>query len=258
MEEGRLTRPGDWIHANSIAYHPELDQIVISARHFSELWIIDHSTTTEEAAGHAGGNGGRGGDLLYRWGNPRLHGAGSAEDQQLFWPHAIHWIEPGLPGAGNLLIFNNGHEFEGYDRDWSSVVEIVPPVDGHGYRLGEPVAPVWTYEADIPSAFFSPGWANAQRLPNGNTLICSCAEGTIFEVTPEGRTVWKYVNAHMRAGEFRLHQGDLMTLWLKPNLEPILAWENSLYRVARYAPDYPGLQGLDLTPKGTIELYREP
>ena len=63
----------------------------------------------------------------------------------------------------------------------------------------------------------------------------------------------------MRAGEGRLRQGDLMTLWLeKRNIEPILSWENQLYRAARYAPDYPGLQGLDLTPKGTIEIYPEP
>ena len=254
VEEGRLARRrvNSWIHANSIDYHPELDQIAISARHFSELWIIDHSTTAEEAAGHAGGNGGRGGDLLYRWGNPRAHGAGTADDQQLFWPHAIHWIAPGLPGAGNILIFNNGAEFPGYVRGWSSVVEIAPPADGYGYRSGEAVTPVWTYAADIPESFFSPRRSNAQRLPNGNTLICHGTEGTIFEVTPDGRTVWKYVNPHVQDG--RLYQGDRMPVHAElPGL-----WSNNLYRAARYAPDYPGLAGLDLTPKGTIELYREP
>ncbi len=90
-------RRGGWIHANAIDWHPGLDQIVITARHFSELWIIDHSTTAEEAAGHEGGDGGRGGDLLYRWGNPRAHRAGTAAGQQLFWPHHVHWIAPGLP-----------------------------------------------------------------------------------------------------------------------------------------------------------------
>ena len=66
---------------NSVAYHPELDQIVLSVLGFSEIWIIDHGTTTAEAAGHTGGRSGKGGDLLYRWGNPRAYRAGSAVDQ---------------------------------------------------------------------------------------------------------------------------------------------------------------------------------
>ena len=191
--EGKLPRDRDWIHANSIDYHPELDQIVITARNFSELWIVDHSTTTEEASGHEGGDGGRGGGLLYRWGNPRAHRAGTAADQQLFWPHHVHWIAPGLPGAGNLLMFNNGNEFGSHERGWSSVVEIAPPADGRGYRPAEP-ARVWTYEADPPAVFYSAILSGAQRLPNGNTLIASGVEGAVFEVTPAGRTVWSYVN----------------------------------------------------------------
>ena len=91
-------RPGmDWSHANSLDYNPELDQIMLSPRNFSEVWIIDHSTTREEAAGHTGGNSGKGGDLLYRWGNPRAYRAGTASDQQLFWQHQPHWIPQGLP-----------------------------------------------------------------------------------------------------------------------------------------------------------------
>ena len=255
---GRLPRPEDWIHANSIDYHPALDRIVISARNYSELWIVDHSTTTEEAAGSSGGDGGRGGDLLYRWGNPRAYRAGTAEDQQLFYPHDIHWIAPGLPGAGNILAFNNGYETAEHERGWSSVVEVALPEDGSGYRPGEP-APVWTYEADPPSAFYSRILSGAQRLPNGNTLICSGVQGAIFEVTPDGRTVWKYVNPHSvrgrQLGGGRLTQGDRIHVL---DTGPRERWENYLYRATRYAPDHPGLRGLDLTPKGTIERYPEP
>ena len=240
--ERRITRRPelDWIHANSIDYHPGLDRIAISARNFSELWIIDHGTTTEEAAG-------RGGDLLYRWGNPRAYRAGTAADQRLFWPHHVHWIEPGLPGAGNLLMFNNGMEFAGHARGWSSVVELALPADGRGYRPGEP-APVWTYEADPPAVFYSAFMSGAQRLPNGNTLIASGDEGTVFEVTPGGRTVWKYVNPQHRGA--RLRQGDLALAPARPGP----TWGNQLYRATRYAPDHPGLACLDLAPKGTIEL----
>ncbi|MGC8644373.1 MAG: hypothetical protein ACP5XB_31305, partial [Isosphaeraceae bacterium] len=60
----------------------ELDQILLSVHSFSEIWIIDHGTTTAEAATHKGGRSGKGGDLLYRWGNPQAYRAGTAADQQ--------------------------------------------------------------------------------------------------------------------------------------------------------------------------------
>ena len=249
--------PSDWIHSNGIDYNPELDQIVLSPSNFSEVWIIDHSTTRAEAAGSGGGNSGMGGDLLYRWGNPRAYRAGTADDQQLFWPHNPHWIPPGLAGAGNILIFNNGWEFPDFRRGYSSVYEIVPPVDGANYRRNPgqayaPAEPVWTYTAPTPSDFYAPIVSGAQRLPNGNTLICDGTQGTIFEVTPAGKTVWKYVNPTTSDGILR--QGDP----LEPPGDGEERPDNQLYRAYRYAPDYPGLQGLDLTPGAPIELYDSP
>jgi hypothetical protein len=119
-----------WNHMNSIDYNPALDQILLSVRGSSEIWIIDHSTTMTEAAGHGGGKSGKGGDLLYRWGNPQAYGTGSANSQQLFQQHDAQWIDPGLPGAGNILIFNNGLSRPG--GIYSTVDEIVPPVDSTG------------------------------------------------------------------------------------------------------------------------------
>ena len=246
--------PSDWIHSNGIDYNPELDQIMLSPRNFSEVWIIDHSTTRAEAVGPSGGNSGKGGDLLYRWGNPRAYRAGTPDDQQLFWPHNPHWIAPGQPGAGNILIFNNGIGVGDVPRTYSSVDEIVPPVDGANYWLNPglayaPAEPVWTYTAPTPSDFYAPYISGAQRLPNGNTLICDGVNGTLFEVTPAGKTVWKYVAPPTSDGPLR--QGEPMPTEQLRRGRVVPA--NQIYRAYRYAPDYPGLQGLDLTPGDRIE-----
>ena len=74
----------DVMHANGIAYNAALDQIALSIHAYNEIWILDHSTTTEEARGHTGGHWGRGGDLLYRWGNPRVYGRGDDAAQRTF------------------------------------------------------------------------------------------------------------------------------------------------------------------------------
>ena len=233
-----LRGAADWTHANALDYNAALDQIMVTVRNFSEIWVIDRSPTTEEAAGSSGGNAGKGGDLLYRWGNPRAYGAGTPADQRLFWPHAGGWIPEDSPGAGNVLVFNNGNEYPGFERFHSSADEVALPYDGYNYRRGAggaygPDEAVWTYAADPPGSFYSSRRSNAQRLPNGNTLITDGPAGRIFEVAPEGETAWSY-----RA----------------PNAE-------GLYRAYRYSPDHPGLRGLDLTPHRTTRLdalAREP
>jgi len=123
----------DWMHTNSIDYNQDFDQILISVKNFNEIWVIDHSTTTEEAASHFGGNSGKGGDILYRWGNPQAYRAGSSSDRKLFAQHDSSWIKSGHPGEGNILIFNNG-----VGRGYSSVDEIIPPVNENGKYYLEP------------------------------------------------------------------------------------------------------------------------
>jgi hypothetical protein len=232
---------------NSIAYNASLDQIVLSVRGCNEIWFLDHSTTTREAAGHSGGRHGKGGDLIYRWGNPAAYKRGTEKDKQLVQQHDAQWIPDGSPGAGHLTIFNNG-----YDRGWSSVEEIVPPTDADGRYVIEPgkpygpAAPTWHYEAKNRSDFFSSEISGAHRLPNGNTLICAGVIGHLFEVTPVGETVWQYVNPMVRGGI--LAQGESPGKDMRGHL-----W-NAVFKVHRYAPDYPGLAGRDLTPKAVIEL----
>ena len=188
----------DFTHFNGVAYNPDLDQIAVSVWAFSEFWIIDHGTTTAQAGSHTGGRMGRGGDLLYRWGNPRAYRAGTKADRKLFRQHNAHWIPRGLPGAGHLLLFNNGGERA--DGSYSSVDELVLPADSQGRYTRQPgkaYGPdqaVWSYTAPKKTDFFSSFISGVQRLANGNTLVCSGANGTIFEVTAEKTIVWKYVN----------------------------------------------------------------
>jgi hypothetical protein len=168
-----------------------LDQILLSVRNFSEMWVIDHSTTTAEAAGHSGGNSGMGGDLLYRWGNPQAYDAGGSGDQQLFVQHDAQWIPEGTPGAGNILVFNNGQGRP--DGDYSSVDGIVPPVDGAGNYTGYgPAAPTWSYVASTPGDFYARNISGTQRLPDSDTLICDGPAARFFQVDAAGEVVWEY------------------------------------------------------------------
>lgn len=242
---GRGT-PAFWNHMNSLDYSPALDQIVLSVRGCNELWIVDHGTTAAAAAGRSGGKRGKGGDLLYRWGNPAAYGRGAIADKQLVQQHDARWIPAGCPGAGHLTVFNNG-----YDRGWSSIEEIVPPVDAKGdyaIQAGKPYGPektVWHYEAKNRTDFFSSEISGAHRLPNGNTLVCAGIVGNLFEVTPQGETVWQYVNPVVRGGI--LAQGE------RPGKDVRGHLFNAVFKVHRYAPDYPGLKGRDLTTQGVIE-----
>lgn len=213
----------DWLHLNAIDYNPELDQIAVSSYCLSEVWIIDHSTTTAQAAGHTGGRYGHGGDLLYRWGNPQAYRAGTELDRKLFTQHDVHWITPGLAGAGDLLVFNNTAGAP-EDRQYSTVVQLTTPLnpDGSYYMTGcayGPQAPTWQYKADPPEQFYSSFISGCERLPDGDTLICSGASGRFFEVKPNGEIVWEYVNQYPT-----------------PN--------SAVFRAMRYQADYPGLANL--------------
>ena len=177
-------------HVNGIDYDPVHDWIVVSAPVQHEVWIIDHSTTTAEAAGHTGGRWGKGGDLLYRWGNPAVYRAAPASGQQLTFQHDPRFVPPGYPGAGNVTMFSNNPPVGP-----SSVLEIVLPVDSSGNFILTPgsaygpAAPVWSYS---DPGLFSVIMSGAERLPNGNTLVCSGKQGWLFEVTPAGQVVWQH------------------------------------------------------------------
>tara|TARA_Y100000588_G_scaffold192898_2_gene206990 strand:+ start:92180 stop:94537 length:2358 start_codon:yes stop_codon:yes gene_type:complete len=183
----------DWMHINAIAYNSDLDQVILSSRHQDEIFIIDHSTTTEEAAGHSGGNSGVGGDLLFRWGNPQNYDRGNNSDRILDAQHGVNWIPSGYPGEGNLILFNNGHTNQA-----SAVLELTPPLNSNGtYEISanDPFGPentVWSYSAG--SSVQSDVQSGAFRLPNGNTLITEADDAYIFEVNYSGSVEWSYTH----------------------------------------------------------------
>lgn len=232
----------EWIHSNSIDYNPELDQIMISAYNFDEVWIIDHSTTTAVSASHSGGKYGKGGDLLYRWGNPNAYNRGTETDKKLFGQHSAQWIPKGLLDGGKIMVFNNGSRGS---ANFSSIDVIAPPIDkSDNYILekDKPFAPVelsWTYTDSMPSSFFASNYSGAQRLSNGNMLICSGPTGLFCEVTPNNKKVWQYKNPVSIMGTAK--QGSSVS-------------GNSVFRAVLYPPDFPGFVGRDISQGTPIEL----
>ena len=223
----------DWLHVNAVNYHPKLDQIIISVLNFNEFWIIDHSTSTAEAAGPAG-------DLLWRWGNPAAYQQGDpVDDRQLFRQHDAQWIADGLPGEGNILIFNN-QNIGAAGEKYSSVLELKPPLRPDGsYDWGQGAEIVWSYRAD---GFYSSHLSGAQRLPNGNTLITEGRHVRLIEVSADGEVVWEFVNPEVKRGLIK--QGD------PPNPRGIddTSQRNRLFRARKYPPDHPAFAGRDITP----------
>jgi len=237
-----------WNHGNGIDYNPGFDQIAMSMRNFSEVWIIDHSTTSAEAASHSGGKRGKGGDLLYRWGNPALYGVPKATASEKYWQqHDTEWIKSDCPGAGNITCFDNG--LNRSLTNASSVEEFKPAVNANGdYTAptapGSPYLPAdytWSYWGDTTFPMYSEDISGAQRLPNGNTIICSGGTGDLREVTYLGEVVWKYICPVQATG--------LIPQGTAPAVDPTHTSEtlNAVFRIYKYPASYGAFTGRTLT-----------
>jgi hypothetical protein len=232
-------------HFNAIKYNPDLDQIAFSSPNLSEVFIIDHSTTTKEAAGHTGGRWGKGGDFLYRWGNSENYGRGNAASRKLYGQHDIRWIEKGMPGAGHLMVYNNNIPQQN-KMGYSSIYELVPPTDTKGnYTIGAdktfgPASPEWKYVAADTVSFWSSFISGAHRMNNGNTFINEGGKGRFLEVTKEGKIVWEYLNPYR--GELRKPNGDPIPMM------PQFPLTYSVFRSTFVPANHPALANKKLEP----------
>ncbi len=275
MKQGQLmtsnatvdNQGSDMSHVNAIGYNAELDQIVFSVPHFHEIFIIDHSTTSEEAKGSTGGRWGHGGDLLYRWGNPANYDRGSMADQDLFGQHDVKWIPKGYPGEGHIMVFNNDirNPNNKLPSIWaglatvtspdallsigdlgnhSAVFEFIPPTDDKGgYIIPEnasigPDGPIWMYTSPDKYSFYSAFISGAQRLKNGNTMVTSGAKGRFIEVTPANEIVWEYWNPYKN--DYALPDGS------PP--QPVGPFIYGQYRSTHFMTDFSAFKGKDLKP----------
>ena len=231
----------DWIHFNSISYHPERDEILLSSRNLDEIFIIDHSTTTEEATGSTGGNKNKGGDFLYRWGNPQNYGRGSSNDKKLHGQHDATWNS--FSNEPQISIFNNGDDRP--EGPFSSIDLLTPSLNSDDeYSMTnistfEPGESEIIYPSFLSDDFFSGRISGAQILSNGNTLVTDGRKGQLIEVNPQKQVIWNYVNPVNFDGP--ASQGN-----------PVFA--NDVFKARRYDPSFPGFEGKDLTPGIPIEL----
>lgn len=171
-------------------------------------------------------------------GNPLAYGRAQNTPKQFNAAHDVRFIPDGFPGGGNIMVFSNNLKDEN-GKDFSAVYEIAPPVDASGrYVVPEkgpfgPAAPVWTYTAPDKVSFHSSFISSAHRLSNGNTFICSGAQGRFFEVTSEGEIVWEYWSPYSGGVDV---SGRLKNV------------PNAVFRATKIPPDHPALAGRELKP----------
>ena len=213
----------DWMHINSVRYNPETNQVLISSRNFSEVFIVNHDKS---------------GKVVWRFGNPSNHGEGPLPgfcddgSQILFGNHDATWLENGKIG-----LFDNGWLRPQGNRSRALVVDI------------KASSIEWEYVAKNPNSFSSAYQGSTQHLPNGNVLITSTATGHIFEVTKDKEVVWEYVSPFVRMGDVRPMLSEADAIADPSGLEDINAMFNMVHRAFRYTADYPGLKGKDLSHK---------
>ena len=194
---------GDWLHINTASYVGKNkwyaagdmrfapDNIIMDSREANIIFIIDHKT----------------GKIVWKIGPDYTSDSALRIMGPIIGCHNAHIIPEGLPGAGNLLVFDNGG-WAGYSlpdqvsktgnystrRDYSRVLEINPVTLEVVWELNPSKLGFTTvFNAHY---FYSPLVCNAQRLPNGNTMVTIGCDGRIIEVTADYEIVWDYTSPY--------------------------------------------------------------
>jgi len=190
----------EWTHINTVDAMPD-GNIMSCSRHTDGAFIVDRES----------------GDIVWRWGNVayldretgNIEHRDIRDPKNMGGPHNAHIIREGLPGAGNMLIYDNAM-YTFYSRALEVDVksgDIVWQSEGEygleGYVKGR--------------VHFAPFISSAERLPNGNTLICCGGNGVVFEVAEDKEIVWHWVRP-------------------TPNMDSAVHW--GIFRAHRYSPDY--------------------
>ena len=224
----------DWLHMNSVRYNENLDQLIVSNRHVNEVWIIDHSTTTIEAASHQGGRYGKGGDLLFRWGNPESTGNGNPTDQLFEAQHNASWI-----GNNQFSVYNNFPS-----RGYSSfeIVELLRDSSGNYLLNNNYFLPnQQEFTLNLGQNLSSGRLSSAQKLDNGNILVCSGVQGIFSEFDTSNTLVWQYKSPVSPNGIATQGTTNNSSLF-------------SIFNCIKYSENYSGFIGSDLTPQAPIEI----
>ena len=240
----------DWFHVNGIGYNADLDQIVFTSRTASELFVIDHSTTTAQAASHAGGNSGKGGDFLYRWGNSSNYG-GSGSQTVSGALHDPRWItDDGRTNGGYIQFFNN----VGGGGGGSAVDAIQAPVSGFIYTMtGNTYAPSsydWRHNCLVDTW----GQSSSNIMSNGNVFV-NVSNEYMYEQNSGGTTVWQYNAGPAKAFRYECdHPGIIALLGENPCGNATLS-EETLSNINIYPNPSTGtfaIDGVELGDNGLI------
>jgi arylsulfotransferase ASST len=247
---------GDWIHCNSASYlgpnkwydedpvrykvfHP--DNIIISNRQTNTSCIIEKATG--KIVWQIGPLYYK--DVVWEFGGKKYKRA-YKKLGQIIGQHHTHMIPKGLPGEGNILVYDNGG-YAGYGprnpgahlgwsdarRDYSRVIEFDP----------RSLKVKWIHSAKIMGMrnkyqFYSDYVSSAQRLPNGNTLITNGAVGQVQEVTPDHEIVWEYISPYYaEKGKYNLVYRayrvpyDYVPQLKKPKERPVIPPNHKEFRI---------------------------
>ncbi|MDD7384871.1 MAG: thioredoxin domain-containing protein [Actinomycetaceae bacterium] len=205
--------PNKWFDQGDQRFKP--NNIIADCREANVLFILDHDT----------------GDIVWRIGPDFMHDPRLKKIGQIIGQHHFHMIPKGLPGEGNVMVFDNGG-WGGYGnpnpgswdgtknalRDYSRVIEFDPTT----LRVVWKCTPAELGHA-MPvdaSKFYSPYVSSCQRLPNGNTLIDEGSDGRLIEVTPDHEIVWEWISPYFT------------------HVDPGKPSNNMIYRANRYPYEY--------------------